>query len=267
VQLKCVADLWKHQVLFSYVIEVVLATVFVLVLGSQYLYRFSETPSRTHRVKTPIWAAFQTSLGLFWDTALLFNLAVTVAALVAVAETRSQYINDFARLSSAVTWSVIALTWPLYRPTCHHRRARGFGLFIASALCSVLMWWGWDNSAYGYGDHDGSTFEWLCYQKQDGNTDMRTSGRTMGDVVVYLAGSMTLLCVTVWLGSRALEAYYRVRPPARSTVYQQPPPTKSLGSVRSSRERWTIGILAIAWMVVAFTLMHLTLVAFIFKSS
>ncbi|KAK0622469.1 hypothetical protein B0T14DRAFT_563918 [Immersiella caudata] len=257
-------DLAGIGVLLSYAIEVVLATVFVFVLGPQYLHRLHESPSRTHRAKTPIWAAFQTSLGLFWDTALLFNLAVTVAALVAVAETRSMYINDFARMSSAVTWSAIALAWPLYRPTCHHRRARGFGLFIASALCAALMWCEWDNSPYGYANHEGSTFEWLCYQKHDGSTDMRITGETMGVIVVYLTGSMTSLYVALWLGLWALGVYYRLRPSTPSAVYQAPSPASS-SSTQSPRKRWTRGILVMVWMVVAFTLMQLSLVAFIFK--
>lgn len=223
---------------------------------------------RVFNVNKPIWAAFQTSLGLFWDTAFLFHLAVTMAGLVSVGESDSVYISDFAHLSSAVTWSVIALTWPLYRPTCHHRKARGLGLVVASVLCASLMWW-----ERGYSrSRDGGIFEYLCYQQLDGNTDLRISSATMSKIVQYLTGSLTGLCLAVYLGHYAAKMYYRCRLGVQSRsegsghkLYQTAPTTPRVSKGRSGIPRWVVGLSVLSWMVVVFALMYLTLATFVLK--
>jgi hypothetical protein len=254
------------QVLISYVIEVCLATIFILVFGSRHLFYWQQPMNRVNTINKPIWAAVQTSLGLFWDTAFLFHLAVTMAGLVSIGESNSVYIGDFARLSSAVTWSVIALTWPLYRPTCHHRRARGLGLVVASVLCGMLMWW----SPAG-GSRYPSTFEYLCYEHQDGNTDLRTSSVIMGWIVWYLTGSLTGLCLALYLGHLAAKIYYRYRSKVQSKglaseleVYQIPSAAPRM-SKGSGILRWVTILSVVAWMVVVLALMYLTLATFILK--
>jgi len=73
-------------------VEVSLVTVFVLAIGSQYILHRQRVVGPTidvNKSAKSIWAALHTSLGLFWDTALLFNLAVMIAAFVSVAEENS----------------------------------------------------------------------------------------------------------------------------------------------------------------------------------
>ena len=125
-----------------------------------------------------------TSLGLFWDTSFLFNLVVMIAAFLSVAEENSACIGHFSRLSSIVTWSVVALTWPLYRRGCHHRQSCAWGLAIASALCMTLVW-RWRNIHYQ------GVFEMMCYDRMDGDTDLRTVSRIIWLVVELLAFSLT----------------------------------------------------------------------------
>jgi len=85
-------------------------------------------------------AAFETSFGLFWDSALLFNVAVAFSALLTIGFGDSNYEVSYGLVGSSFTWVIPWVAWPLYLPMCRHKRARWIALCIMPAVQCYLSW-------------------------------------------------------------------------------------------------------------------------------
>jgi len=169
-----------------------LATFFVIILGSAYALGHRPYGEPVVDSKSRLWAAIQTSVGLFWDTALLFGLAVAVAALVSTKTSGSSYDNVFATLSSSISVSVVLLTWPLYYPTCRHRTARWAAICVLAAINSFLLisW-----LAAGDLTRESKPFEIHCvfWHISEGNTYGVASASYYYGAVILSSLSLTLV--------------------------------------------------------------------------
>ena len=77
-----------------------------------------------------IWTALQTSVGVFWNSALLFAMAICIAAHVVISTTKSSYSIHLSALSATLAISVVLATTSLYLQNCRYRKARLTGLFL-----------------------------------------------------------------------------------------------------------------------------------------
>ncbi|KAK4455305.1 hypothetical protein QBC34DRAFT_66931 [Podospora aff. communis PSN243] len=114
----------------SYTIGVALAVIFTLAILSCHLFSLAFNQNNSHNITLP--PSFLTSFTLFWDSAYLFNLAVTIAAAISLSENTSLYNQEFTRLSASISWSVIASTWPLYAPICRYPKVRRIAIWAAT---------------------------------------------------------------------------------------------------------------------------------------
>ncbi|KAM7214812.1 hypothetical protein V8F06_009802 [Rhypophila decipiens] len=133
-------------------------------------------------------------MGIFWDSALLFALAITTGALVVTFnDKKSPYYSQlFATLSSNMAASVVVITWPFYKPTCRYPNFRVAALCAVCILCAIVGlqwqkppdnngsvpiprlptemtsgpnpagWWDWDTSKTIHAQDTTSAFEIYC---------------------------------------------------------------------------------------------------------
>ena len=135
-------DLAGVGVFVSYLVEIGLASIFAVVIASERVFGVVIKPARLHY-------ALRTSFDLFWDSALLFNLAVTISAIVSLSTDPDAYDVEFTRLSLSITWSVTAATWVLYLPICRHRMARWLGVWASSVTYAAMMFTQWRSRRRG----------------------------------------------------------------------------------------------------------------------
>jgi hypothetical protein len=82
---------------------------------------------------------------------------------------------------------------------------------------------------------------------------------------------LTALCPAVYLGHFAAKIYYRYRPgvqsksPASELEVDQIPPATPRIPKGSGILRWVVALSVVAWLVMVFALMYLTLATFILK--
>lgn len=163
----------------SYVTEMALGTAFVVgFLCFLSIRAFGPGPRRDvemgdtldHNLRltpgnTRLWNALQTSVGIFWDTALLFAGTVTIAGIVVAWDGSSTYYTKFfASLSSDLATAVVIAVWPLYLPTCRHMTVRWTGLCLvcmANVSIATSYWLtGPDSTAKTRDIH--LSYEWTC---------------------------------------------------------------------------------------------------------
>jgi len=131
--------------LVSYVSEIVLATAFVLAFFYFSLVhrRSYDSPFDSRHTKTAnqsaVWTALNASIGIFWDSALLFGAAITIAAVVAIKTGHSAYTGLFVSVAAQLSTVVLIVTWPFYFPACKHPQYRWLGLAIVCALCIAAV--------------------------------------------------------------------------------------------------------------------------------
>ena len=135
------------------------------------------------------WVALQASMGIFWDSAALFALAITTGALVVTFnDHKSPYYSQlFAALASNLVTSVVVITWPFYQPTCRYPTFRMAALCAVCILCACVGlrwekppddngsvqvradprpnrdgWWDWDTSKTIHPQDTTAAFELYC---------------------------------------------------------------------------------------------------------
>ena len=161
----------------SYTIGVAFATAFALAILSQRLLSF--TRKRKHSTKpstSRLPSAILTSFAVFWDSAFLFNLAVTVAAVVSLSQDTSLYNQEFTRLSASISWSIIASTWPFYAPICRHPRARWIGIWAATTAFMIV------SATLTLRSLEGTEFESRCLNAYPARSGMRRTAVDMANV-------------------------------------------------------------------------------------
>lgn len=172
-------------------------------------------------------------------------------------------IGDFARLSSTITWAVIALTWPPYRSVCHHRQVRRHGLAVASALngalISLIWWWQF---------RGGGWFVARCYGQMDGNTDLRNVSKTIEIIVQCLGVALSALSVAYYVTQRVVLLWLYCRGPGRASGTSRKYPTSASTTAKPRRwRRAMVTLCGVIWMVMVFTLMCLALATFVIKKT
>ncbi|KAM7183003.1 hypothetical protein V8F20_012769 [Naviculisporaceae sp. PSN 640] len=137
------ADLVGIGMVGSYMVELALATGFVL--GFMFLASaaaLQTTPGhQSHLLIDPgdypytrFSNALQTSVGVFWDSAILFSIAIIAAGLTVVWHNSSSYYTMFfASLSSNLATSVVVAVWPLYLLNRRHVTLRWL---VLSGVCT-----------------------------------------------------------------------------------------------------------------------------------
>ncbi|KAM7214411.1 hypothetical protein V8F06_010249 [Rhypophila decipiens] len=168
------ADLAGVGMVASYIIEMAVTTGFVLGFGLLLSARALTTGSAVRDClfidpkDTPTKCfsnALQTSVGVFWDTALMFSISIIIAGVtVSWNNSSSYYTMFFASLSSNLATAAVVAIWPLYLPNCRHITYRW------AALCVVCMgnatiatnYWlkGPDSGARA--QHIHLSYDWTC---------------------------------------------------------------------------------------------------------
>ncbi|KAK4209596.1 hypothetical protein QBC37DRAFT_430074 [Rhypophila decipiens] len=168
------ADLAGVGMVASYIIEMALTTAFVLGVGLLLSARALTTDSAVldslfidpKDTSTKCFSnALQTSVGVFWDTALMFAITIIIAGVtVSWHNSSSYYTMFFASLSSNLATAAVVVVWPLYLPNCRHITYRW------AALCVVCMgnaaiatnYWltGPDSGARAQDIH--LSYDWTC---------------------------------------------------------------------------------------------------------
>ncbi|KAK4450163.1 heterokaryon incompatibility protein-domain-containing protein [Podospora aff. communis PSN243] len=129
----------------AYIIEAGLATIFL----SFFAYRVISSSSRRNTKPRPnldqtsgnnLSAALQTSFGLFWDSAFLFGMAVSLSVLITITFGTTSYDITFGLLASNFTWAITWLMWPTYAPLCRHKRSRWVALCALSVIQCYISW-------------------------------------------------------------------------------------------------------------------------------
>ncbi|KAK3988196.1 hypothetical protein QBC44DRAFT_398658 [Cladorrhinum sp. PSN332] len=258
------ADLAGIGVFITYIVEVVLATFFLFSLAAPHAFRSSRKkqyaygePINSRTDKT--WAALQTSLGMFWDSALLFSVATGAASIVSTTTNLSWYDRLFMQPSMALTSCVVFATWPLYLPTCRHTFLRWL------ALCAVLGMFAFIASV-GYWEQrfNQTAFDLFCmnvYPSEPSSDSARASFYTylryfgmFGSL--GLCAFLILVYAVVWCWCAFL--YYWKRKEGEpfdrlvaSTTWLSPLPSSSPSS--NGRVR---GALVLAWCVLFSVVMY-----------
>jgi len=184
------------QIFVSYVLEIALATVFILAFAYYNLIR-KRTYGSAFSIKmtpdsSPIWTALHASIGIFWDSALLFGGVINIAAVVAIATKNSAYAGVFIVVMAQISALVLIVTWPFYLPGCRYSRYRWLGLGIVCCLCVISLWY------HALAKTEATTgFEANCFNAV--NSDMFRSlwEGTEARLVVQLttAGLLLLTCL------------------------------------------------------------------------
>lgn len=87
---------------------------------------------------TPLWGAIQASLCIFWDSALIFAVGASIAALIVSIVDNTAYTRLFAALNTVIVTSVLLLLWPFYSPLCKDPQSRKVGLIFVCLLAVIL---------------------------------------------------------------------------------------------------------------------------------
>lgn len=185
------SDLAGIGVLTAYSIQVGITTFFIL--ASLFYALVLKHPPRRMSIATisdrPFFSALQSSLGIFWDTALLFALSVAIASLILSFNDRATYTQAFCALSTVLVTPPLIALWPFYVPACARPLPRRLALF---ALCCVTFAMG---ARHGFGSYfDDSPFEQRCYRFKEERTAI-VAWRCVLGATLYLG-----LGVFVWLG-------------------------------------------------------------------
>jgi hypothetical protein len=189
----------------SYTIGVALAVFFTVAILSHRLFPFTSNPPPHSHPKihsnakrtTRLPPALLTSFTLFWDSAYLFNLAVTIATAISLSQNNSLYNREFTRLSASISWSIIASTWPLYAPICRYPKVRWIGIWLATAGYIIIS-----ATVMVRGRGEGTVFELGCLDAYKARSGVRM---TVGDMVEMVVMGMQLLgwvfsCLYLWKG-------------------------------------------------------------------
>ncbi|KAM7210976.1 hypothetical protein V8F06_013632 [Rhypophila decipiens] len=238
----------------SLVMGVGLSSLFALAIVSQRLLRlFSK--SKDDKAHNSFQQAIRTSFGVFWDSAFLFNMSVTIAAVVSITQDPSPYNKEFTILSMSISWTIIASTWPLYAPICRHPTAHWVGIWAATVAFTIISIVTLSASFKGE-----TPFEESCLRVYAAESEMRQTAQFMsnqaplGLQVCGLSFSCTYLWKGIWYLART--RWSKSRLPKKSRWV----------SNRDNiwRRRWRIAV-AVAWSTALFVLMIICLVSFALK--
>ena len=141
-------------------------------------------------------SAILTSFAVFWDSAFLFNLAVTAAVVVSLSQNTSLYNQEFTRLSASISWSIIASTWPFYAPICRHPRARWIGIWAATTAYTIV------SATLMLKSLKGTEFESSCLDAYAAISGMRRTAMDMANVAAMGMQVLGLFfsCLYLWRG-------------------------------------------------------------------
>jgi hypothetical protein len=155
------------QVLTAYSIQVGITSFFIL--ASLFYSLVLKHPPRRMSIATmsdrPFFTALQSSLGIFWDTALLFALSVSIASIILTFTDRATYTQAFCALSAVLVTPPLIALWPFYVPACARPLPRRVALFV---LCCVTFAMG-VRHVLGH-VYDDSAFEKRCYRFREERT-------------------------------------------------------------------------------------------------
>lgn len=136
----------------------------------------------------PFFTALQSSLGIFWDTALLFALSVAIASVILTFTERTHYTQAFSALATVLVTPPLIALWPLYVPCCSRPLPRRLALFT---LCCVTFAMG---TRYVLGtSRPSSPFESYCFQFRRADT-AKSARYSILSATIYLG-----LGVVAWL--------------------------------------------------------------------
>ncbi|KAK4206339.1 hypothetical protein QBC37DRAFT_243988, partial [Rhypophila decipiens] len=89
----------------SLVMGVGFSSLFALAIVSERLLRLFYK-SKDDKAQNSFQQAIRTSFGVFWDSAFLFNMSVTIAAVVSIKQDSSPYNLEFTLLSALISWAM-----------------------------------------------------------------------------------------------------------------------------------------------------------------
>ncbi|KAH6661532.1 hypothetical protein F5X68DRAFT_252896 [Plectosphaerella plurivora] len=178
------------QVLSAYSIQVGITSFFIL--SSLFYSLVLKHPPRRMSIATmsdrPFFTALQSSLGIFWDTALLFALSVSIASIILTFTDRATYTQAFCALSAVLVTPPLIALWPFYVPACARPLPRRIALFV---LCCVTFAMGLRHVLGQI--FDDSAFEKRCYRFKEEQTAIVAKSCVFG-ATAYLG-----LGVPAWL--------------------------------------------------------------------
>lgn len=240
----------------SYVVGVAFASLFAVAIVSQRLLLFKGNNNKNMAAKsTKFHQAIRTSFGVFWDSAFLFNMAVTIAVVVSMQQNSSLYNQEFTRLSASISWSIIASTWPLYASTCPHPMARWVGVWAATTASAIIS-----SSTLVLRRLDRTEFETSCLCTYATHSNLRQMALEMSNAAPFGLQALTLLfsCVYLW---KAIWDLVRRKWAKKKSATAWP-----LLSNRDNiwRRRWRIACATI-WCVLLYLLMIVSLISFALK--
>ncbi len=247
----------------SYIVEVILATLFILAIGAPYILGFKRY--RTHRpfgethdpsqVSGRAWSALNASLGIFWDSAFVFSLSIGVATIASTYTNFSFYDREFMGPSTSLTASVLFATWPLYIPSCRHRIPRWIGLLL---IIGMMMFSFRTASSFTAKQRNSlAAFDIYCLDLLDeqGNGPLLDVVHVLRPAVFYVIPSFAAVLV---IGYLVREVVLRWRGPDSWLL-------RTLAGLRLQREASGFGYWVLAWCFLLTGFMWAALVYFSFR--